>query len=68
MSKEKKTDKPCPFELTLSGFTSLTIPCDLPAHHRLPHKADVRDEATDKIVVITWRNLRDASPRNRTGI
>jgi hypothetical protein len=54
-----KTNQPCPAELTLSGFTSLTIPCDMPTRHRLPHRAEVRDEVTNKVVVITWRNLRE---------
>lgn len=49
-----KNDQPCPAELTLGGFTTLTIPCDMPTHHRLPHRAEVKDEATGKWMVITW--------------
>ena len=56
---KSKSGQPCPAELTLSGFTSITIPCDLPTRHRLPHRAEVRDEATGKVVVITWRYLRE---------
>lgn len=58
MKRLKDSGKPCLVELTLSGFTSVTIPCDAQDRHKLPHRAEIKDEATGKWVVITWRPKR----------
>ena len=58
MKRLKDSGKPCLDELAIPGFTDVSIPCDLPTRHRLPHRAEIKD-TKGRWVVITWRYQRD---------